>query len=265
MNSNAYLCIKKNMATMMTLKSYIAAMLFLAIIAVPELKAQRIVVLGSSTAAGAGVSSPDKAWASRVSAWLADNHPGSTLINLAKGGYTTCRIMPSGTPCYQAREHLLCVDTLRNIDKALSLHPDILIINMPTNDTSHGISVKTQMKHFKIITDKARKAGVEVFITTSQPHNFGEQYRPPYTACNAPDASKQHYRNWFGELSRKIKYRYGSHAIDFYTNIATPDGLGFISLAYDSGDGVHLNDAAHYIFARRVIDKLIILYKTKNL
>ena len=46
MNSNAYLCIKKNMATMMTLKSYIAAMLFLAIIAVPELKAQRIVVPG---------------------------------------------------------------------------------------------------------------------------------------------------------------------------------------------------------------------------
>lgn len=71
---------------------------------------KRIVVLGSSTAAGAGVSSPDKAWTSRVSAWLEENHPGCTLINLAKGGYTTCRIMPTGTPCYQAREHLLCVD-----------------------------------------------------------------------------------------------------------------------------------------------------------
>ncbi len=113
------------------------------------------------------------------------------------------------------------------------------------------------MKHFRTIVQKARKAGVEVFITTSQPHNFGEKYQPPYVGGNKPDASKQYYRNWFDELSRKIKYRYGRHAIDFYTNIASPDGLGFISPAYDSGDGVHLNDAAHYIFARRVIDKLI--------
>lgn len=218
---------------------------------------KRIVVLGSSTAAGAGVSSPDKAWTARVAAWLEENSPGSTLVNLAKGGYTTCQIMPTGTPCYQAREHLLCTDTLRNIDKALSLRPDIIIINMPTNDTSHGIDVETQMKHFRTIVDKARKAGVEVFITTSQPHNFGEKYQPPYAGDNKPDASKQYYRNWFGELSRKIRHRYGSHAIDFYTNIATPDGLGFISPVYDSGDGVHLNDVAHYIFARRVTDKLI--------
>ena len=218
---------------------------------------KRIVVLGSSTAAGAGVSSPDKAWTARVSAWLEKNSPGSTLVNLAKGGYTTCQIMPTGTPCYQAREHLLCVDTLRNINKALSFRPEIIIINMPTNDTSHGIDVKTQLKHFRTIVNMARKAGVEVFITTSQPHNFGEKYHPPYVGDNKPDASKQHYRNRFCELSRKIRNRYGSHAIDFYTNIATPDGLGFISPVYDSGDGVHLNDAAHYIFAKRVIDKLI--------
>lgn len=237
---------------------HIILLLVLTLFFVAGMKAQkRIVVLGSSTAAGAGVSSPDKAWTARVSSWLADNYPGYVLVNLAKGGYTTCQIMPSGTPCFQAREHLLCVDTLRNIDKALSLNPDILIINMPTNDTSHGISIETQMEHFLIIVGKARKAGVEVFVTTSQPHNFGEKYLPPYTGDNKPDASKQYYRNMFAELSRKIKHRYGDHAIDFYTNIASPDGLGFISPAYDAGDGIHLNDVAHYIFAKRVIDKLI--------
>lgn len=243
---------------MMPRKSHITLLSLFLLFAVSVLNAQkRIVVLGSSTAAGAGVSSPDKAWAARVAKWFVEEGRGCTLTNLAKGGYTTCHIMPDGTPCYQAREHLLCVDTLRNIDKALSLRPDILIVNMPTNDTSHGIDVKTQMQHFRVITDKARKAGVEVFVTTSQPHNFGEKYMPPYTADKKPDVSKQYYREYFVRLSKKIKRRYGRHAIDFYTGIATTDGFGFINPVYDSGDGVHLNDEAHRIFAQRVIEKLI--------
>lgn len=230
-----------------------------------DLSAQvRIVVLGSSTAEGAGVSSKDSSWVVRVSNWLADTHKGFEVVNLAKGGYTTCQIMPTHTKDYHTRDRVLKVDTLRNIDKALSYHPKIIIINMPTNDTSNGIPPKIQMNHFKTIIGKAKKAGVDFFITTSQPHNFGETYRPPYVNGKGLDQSKQFFRNQFKQISEEIMKIYKQHAIDFYTGIASSDGLSFISPIYNSGDGVHLNDKAHRIFADRVINKLKEYFAGRN-
>lgn len=234
----------------------ISAIILAIILNVSSMAQKRIIVIGSSTAEGAGASCPDSTWTGRVGAWLEQQGRGDTLINLAKGGYTTCQEMPTGTPDYQANEHLLSVDTTRNITKALSLGPDIIIINLPTNDTSHGIDVKTQLRHFDSIVRTAHKECVEVFVTTSQPHNFGEKYQPPYNSQHRPDASKQNFRNRFTELTGKIQHRYGRHAIDFFNVIATDDGLAFIKPEFDSGDGVHLNDAAHAIFADRVIEKL---------
>lgn len=218
----------------------------------------RIVILGSSTAEGAGASVRENSWVSRFSRYVKDVDVTNEVVNLAKGGYTTCAIMPNGTPDYLTNGHLLTVDTLRNIDKALSLFPDIIIINMPTNDTSNGIPIQVQLSHFETIVDKARTHGVKVWITTSQPHNFGEHYQPPYSDNYLPDVAKQKFRNQFGVLSKEIIKRYGDYAIDFYTGIATDDGYGFIKPEYDSGDGVHLGDKAHAELFERVKKKVLL-------
>lgn len=207
----------------------------------------RIVVLGSSTAAGAGVSDSNRAWVNQYRTYLQSIDPTNTVTNLAKGGYTTCAIMPTGTDPYDTGNHILEVDTERNITKALSLSPNAIIINMPTNDVSNGIPVATQMKHFATIIDLAKAAGVKVWITTSQPHNFGEKYDGPYSEEHQPNKDKQGARNKFKELTDSILNKYGEYALDFYTPIATEDGYSFIRPEYDSGDGVHLNDAAHDI------------------
>ncbi len=207
----------------------------------------RIVVLGSSTAAGAGVTDSNRAWVNQYRSYLQSLDPTNTVINLAKGGYTTCAIMPTGTEPYNTGSHLLEVDTERNITKALSLSPNAIIINMPTNDVSNGISVATQLEHFATIISLAREAGVAVWITTSQPHNFGETYDGPYSEEHQPDYWKQTARDQFKELTDSILNHYGKYALDFYTPIATTDGYSFIRPEYDSGDGVHLNDAAHDI------------------
>lgn len=108
--------------------------------------------------------------------------------------------MPTGTDPYDTGNHILEVDTERNITKALSLSPNAIIINMPTNDVSNGIPVATQMKHFATIIDLAKAAGVKVWITTSQPHNFGEKYDGPYSEEHQPTfGSKQqeiNSKNW---------------------------------------------------------------------
>ena len=180
----------------------------------------RIVVLGSSTAAGAGVSDSNRAWVNQYRTYLQSIDPTNTVTNLAKGGYTTCAIMPTGTDPYDTGNHILEVDTERNITKALSLSPNAIIINMPTNDVSNGIPVATQMKHFATIIDLAKAAGVKVWITTSQPHNFGEKYDGPYNEEHQPDIWKQAARDQFKELTDSILNKYGEYALDFYTPIA---------------------------------------------
>lgn len=217
----------------------------------------KIVILGSSTAAGAGVINSENAWVNHYRTYLQSIDPTSQVINLAKGGYTTCAIMPTGTPDYNTGSHILSVDTERNIDKALSYAPKGIIINMPTNDVSNGIPVDTQMKHFATIIEKAENSGVKVWITTSQPHNFGEKYTGPYNETNQPNGDKQRARDQFKELTEKILGTYSDRAIDFYTDIATIDGYSFIRPEYDSGDGVHLNDAAHAILFNKVKAKNI--------
>lgn len=207
----------------------------------------RIVVLGSSTAAGAGVTDSNRAWVNQYRTYLQSLDPTNTVTNLAKGGYTTCAIMPTGTEPYNTGAHILEVDEERNITKALSLSPNAIIINMPTNDVSNGIPVATQLEHFATIIDLAKAAGVKVWITTSQPHNYGEEYNGPYTEDNQPDYYKQTARDQFKELTDSIKSIYKEFALDFYTPIATEDGYSFIRPEYDSGDGVHLNDEAHDI------------------
>ena len=237
-------------------RKIISALCFLlfSCLLLPVQAGTRIVVLGSSTAAGAGVSDSNRAWVNQYRSYLQSLDPTHTVINLAKGGYTTCAIMPTGTDPYDTGENLLEVDTERNITKALSLSPNAIIINMPTNDVSNGIPVATQLDHFATIIDLAKAAGIKVWITTSQPHNFGEKYNGPYSEEHQPDYWKQTARDQFKELTDSILNRYGEYALDFYTPIATEDGYSFIRPEYDSGDGVHLNDAAHDILFNVVKD-----------
>jgi lysophospholipase L1-like esterase len=219
---------------------------------------KKIVVLGSSTAAGAGVSSPDSAWVARYLNYIKQLDPTNTIVNLAKGGYTTFAIMPTGTPPYQAGSNTLSPDPERNITKALSLNPNAIIINMPTNDVSNGIPVEQQLENFATIINLAHENGIPVWITTSQPHNYGETYSGPYKETNQPDPYKQSARDKFKELTQRILSIYGNFAIDFYTDIATTDGYSFIRPEFDSGDGVHLNDAGHKILFTKVKEKNII-------
>ena len=57
-----------------------------------------IVVLGSSTAAAAGLTDPSTSWVNRYAAAVSKD--GVRVVNLAVGGYTTYQIQPTGTAGY---------------------------------------------------------------------------------------------------------------------------------------------------------------------
>jgi lysophospholipase L1-like esterase len=193
-----------------------------------------IVVLGSSTAAGAGASPPDSSWVNRYRYAMHQQNTSFEVINLARGGYTTYHILPTGTtpPPHVTIE----TDTIRNITKALSYNPYGIIINMPSNDASNGFTAAEQMVNFNLLYQTAIQAGAKAWICTPQPRNFISQ-------------SKIQIQY---DLFDSIMLAFPDVAIDFWTGLADPNG--YILPQYDSGDGIHLNNTGYLLLFQRVTE-----------
>src|SRR5690606_27291379 len=115
------------------------------------------------------------------------------------------------------------------------LAPDGIIINYPSNDAANNFTLQEQKDNFLRVKAKADSAGIPVWITTTQPRNFGTTQKQLQTDM----------RDW-------INTTFGQYALDFWTTIAQANGD--IDPLYNSGDNVHLNDAGHAILFQRVKD-----------
>ena len=196
-----------------------------------------IVVLGSSTAAGSGPSSADSTWVNRFRKYLRTIHPENQVTNLAIGGTTTYHIMPDWFIPPPGRP---IPNPSNNISQAVSLEADAIIVNMPSNDASNGFGVMEQLFNFHTMNAVADSAGIPVWFCTTQP-------KTPFGASR--DSIQIGVRD-------SIFAAFGLFAIDFWTTIALPNND--IDPLYDSGDGTHLNDAAHGILFGRVRDENIL-------
>lgn len=193
-----------------------------------------VVVLGSSTAEGTGPTHRDSTWVNRFRTHLEGVDARFDVLNLARGGYATFHLMPTGTV---APDHIRnAPDPARNIDAALARNPDAIVINLPSNDAAYGVDAATQMANFDAMIAKANAAGVPVWITTTQPRDFSD---PEQVAVQRA-------------VRDQIRARYGDRAIDFWTGFEDTDGGQ--DADWGSGDNVHYNDAAHRVFFERVRD-----------
>lgn len=196
---------------------------------------KKVVIMGSSTALGNGASSYANAFAGKLTSYYNQNTSDgvdTTFINLAYPGYSTYELMPSdfippsGKPAF---------DPLRNITKALSYLPDVILINLPNNDMAREYTKKECMDNFRLMFARVNAAGVRCFITTSQLRN---------------DLATA-WRDSLHTLVDSINNNFGLYSIDFWTDLVTTDGLNYIKPAVSAGDGIHINDAGHnYLFIR---------------
>jgi lysophospholipase L1-like esterase len=121
----------------------------------PDHHRYTIVVVGSSTAAGYGIKPKDSCWVNRFAHSLG---PEVAVRNISKTGYSTYEVMPTGT----RKEDRPAPDEERNITKALSFHPDAIIINLPTNDAAAGYSLEEQQANFRAIMQSVRDQHIPV-------------------------------------------------------------------------------------------------------
>ena len=198
----------------------------------------RIVILGSSTAAGAGVSISDSAWVNRYRNYVQGINPNNEVINLAQGGFKTYNVMPTGFIPPLGRP---MPNTSKNITMALNLNPDAIIVNLPSNDNSSGYSVAEQLFNLDSLYALSNLNNVPIWICTTQPVNYNS-------------AAQRQIQE---DLKDSIELKYGMFSINFWDTIALPNNR--IDSVYNT-DGTHVNDAAHAIFERRVIDENILQY-----
>ena len=203
-----------------------------------------IVVLGSSTAAGAGASQSDSAWVNRYRAAIQQINPNNEVINLGVGGFTTYRIMPTN---HQPNPGRPLPDTAKNITKALTYNPDAIIINLPSNDIASGFPISEQIFNFDSLVAFTNNSGIPVWVCTTQPKNM-----------STTNMQLQ------ADMRDTIHAHFSPNVLDFWTTLATPNNG--LSPTYDSGDGTHLNDAGHGLLVNRVLQKDILsaLYVAPN-
>lgn len=197
-----------------------------------QVNAIHVVVIGSSTAAGSGPSSPDSAWVNRYRSYLQNINPQNQVTNLAIGGTTTYHVMPSW---YVAPSGKPATNISNNVTAALNLGADAIILNMPSNDAANGFGIHEQMSNFITISNSSDSSQVPIWICTTQPRN-GLSAAGKLIQVGVRDS---------------IMDFYGSFAIDFWNGCA--DINDNILASYDSGDGVHMNNAGHAILNNRVI------------
>jgi lysophospholipase L1-like esterase/predicted esterase len=188
----------------------------------------KVVVLGSSTAVGTGASPTSNGWVGLLTSWLSSTTTGSSVTNLAVGGYTTNSVLPSVNPN-------------NNITKALSLNPHIILVNLPSNDVNSGIPIATTMNNFRTLKSLADAQGVMIFFTTTQPRNFPE--------LNLRDSLQV--------TANLMRTEFGEYIIDIYDELTDFSNDKQIKTVYGSGDGIHLNNAGHNYIFTTARDKLL--------
>jgi lysophospholipase L1-like esterase/PKD repeat protein len=200
-------------------------------------KVFKIVILGSSTAVGTGSNPIDSAWVYKFRAYVRGKNVQSQVISLAASGFTTYHTLnPTG---YTPPAGRPAPDTARNITKALAQNPDLIIINLPSNDNAGGYSVQEQKDNYERAMGLINARNIPVFVSTTQPRN---------SLTPAQMSNQITMRDWTYQ-------RFGEKAIDFWTTIANPDGT--INELYNS-DGIHLKNAGHHILYTRVIAERVL-------
>jgi len=178
------------------------------------------VVMGSSTAAGAGARSGN-GWAALLQ--RAYESRGVQIANIAKGGSVTYEGRSVNAAQVAQRP---AADPNVNVDQALSRRPVLLIVSYPTNDTAKGYGVDEIVNNVLEIRGQALAAGVPVLVTSTQPRNLLEAKLAQLSA-----------------IDQRLAAAVGPCFVEVRQALAGPNGQ--LAPAFDSGDGTHLNDAGH--------------------
>ncbi|WP_158825763.1 SGNH/GDSL hydrolase family protein [Mucilaginibacter lacusdianchii] len=193
---------------------------------------RKIVVLGSSTAAGFGLTNPDSSWVNRLDKKLAAENKDIRILNLAVPGFSTYEVKPNYSEVPTNRPHW---NKNHNISKALSYNTVKVIISLPNNDIANNYTDDEIIANYKTLTALLDEKQIPYVITSTQPRNFTTQ--------------SQQIR--IKELNDKLLAIYKNNYCDYLNKLCTSDYR--ILNTYSLGDGVHLNSKGHDVIYKSLL------------
>lgn len=204
---------------------------------------KKIVILGSSTAAGNGATVLDSSWVGRLQASFRKNtNDGVDTIvdNRAVAGYVTYQSLPTG---YTPPANRPFPDPNHNVTSILNdvSRADIVIISYPTNDIVSGYNPKEVMDNLRLMFQQLSSYGIHCFIATSQPRN---------------NSTNDSIRSILRHLVDSINNNFSYYAINFWDDLVTNDGTNMLRSDLTS-DGTHPNNTGHRFLFQRVLAKNI--------
>jgi acyl-CoA thioesterase-1 len=185
------------------------------------------VFLGASTTAGFTVSNPSQAWVTRLQAAAARSMV--TIVNLAVPGAVTSNWMPLSSPIPFRPAPL----PANNIDAAMARQPKLVLLNATNNDIVVNMTPEETVANLLAIRAVAVAGGASVMMLSTQPRNFADSALAQLRAIDA-----------------RLSPVFGGCFVDIRGPLAGGDGR--LAPLYDSGDGIHPNDAGHAIIFERV-------------
>ena len=126
-----------------------------------------------------------------------------------------------------------------NVTYALTYNPEIILMNYPSNDATNSYPMNEQITNYDTIVGLINQNNILLKMSTTQPRNLGSQSQLDLLFA----------------MRDSTYSRYGIHAVDFWTDLAQVNG--WINPIYNSGDGIHLNNAAHRILFERMRDAVV--------
>ena len=204
-------------------------------IVIKDVRPGNWIILGSSTASGTGATTGNS-WADLLRADLKDS--GASVTNLARGGTVSYAGLASGTISPSDRP---VADSKINISQAISRDPVAIIISYPTNDIASGFRPEETIRNINSIRISAMNAGLPAIVISTQPRNF----------------TKPQLDN-LQEIDRQLATDVRGCFVSVRESLGGVDGK--LLSKFDSGDGIHPNDAGH----RHIFTKLLATIKSGN-
>lgn len=194
--------------------------------------ARTVVVIGSSTAAGVGASAPERSWVGRMKSHAAARCPLTLVKNLGVGGYTTWQGMPVTAQRPAGRP---VSEPAHNVEAALAMRPDLVLILFPSNDAANKYSLSETLANHTAMRDAVRAAGVKEMIIGPFPRQFGDTTQVSLMTAlrdGLPALGAPRYLALWPALAK--------------SDTTLKDGYG-------AGDGIHLSDTGHALLADLVL------------
>jgi acyl-CoA thioesterase-1 len=209
------------------LVALIAAVLPACNVTSPSPAPQTWAFLGASTTAGQLASRRPLAWVPLLQESVAAD--GIWIVNLAVVGATTFNWMPVA----QAVPGRPAPFRFNNIEAAMAYKPNVVLLNATNNDLVVGATVDQSIANLLALRAIATQGGAIVVMLSTQPRNL-------------PNAQISQ----MAQIDSRLRPLFGDCFVDIQSPLTASNGR--ILAQFDSGDGIHPNDAGHAVIFQRV-------------